>query len=411
MLKNQPNIELDNAIENCFKFFFSPNKVNPKKSLTGILDELKKDGSLYIYPRDLFLKITSQCNLRCKHCFYYTKQNEFDSQNDFSTEELFRWVEFFVNELNIINFTLTGGEPFLQKDILKLLKYLKSKNVSIQIQTNATLITEKIATSLDKILDITSDSIQVSLDGCTEKAHDKIRGKGNFQKTINGIKRLTDHNLNVSISYTMTSENLPETEGLYELCTNLKVRHISLGRFKVCSPEQAYLKPEADQTFIVISKLIDKLSDEKHINVKLTALKPFDFLNYKRGRELMDELLNTSNSICHKNLMCHRHEKVSICADGRMYLCPQTEQEELCLGDLRKKSFWEIWESRFDNVFFQERNLEKLVCRHCKYISLCNAGCPAEAYCKYDNINVPDGNCAYGEKLLEMYQNDGEISC
>lgn len=409
-MKKEINNELSRSIEKCFNHVFLQDITQnfKHKSLINIINTHKDEDSICTYPYGVFWKITSQCNLRCKHCFYYKDQEMFNSKNDFSTEELFKLAEFFVEELNVISFSITGGEPFLQKDILKILKYLKSKNVYIQIQTNATLITKEIATKLSEILNPKLDIIQVSLEGTTKLTHDKIRGEGNFKKTIRGIENLTKNNLNVVISYTATSENVSEIPDLYKLGKNLKVGQIIIGRFKACSEEQAYLKPNFDQVFVCLSKLMDEMGNDKSINLKLTLLKTFDFLNYEIGQKLLDEFLKANEVTPVKSLMCHKHEKVNVCADGKMYLCADTEQKELCLGNLKEQSFFKIWENRFSNVFFQERNLDKSACKKCNYIDLCTAGCPAKAYCEYGDINAPDGDCPYGKVLMVNCRKLGE---
>lgn len=401
IVKNQ----IDNAVEKCFskRFSFVDLPSLPKPNLYNILSSNKQDNYIHHFPYGIFWKITSQCNLRCKHCYYYKYQKKFSPDNDFSIEELLKLAEFFVDELNVITITLTGGEPFLQKDIFKLLEYLKSKNVYIQILTNATLITEELAEELEKILRLKSDVIQVSLDGATQETHDKIRGEGNFKKTVNGIKKLTSHNINVLINYTATSENVEEIPQLYVLCKDLKVKQINLGRFKVCSEEQAYLEPQLNKVFIYVAGLIDNMGDDKSISLKLMLLKAYDFLNYEIGINLLDDYLSHKNLPYYRNLMCHRHEKVTISADGKLYLCSDTEKDELCLGNLKEQSFFEIWENRFNNIFFQERCLEKLVCNKCKYVVLCGAGCPVKAYTEYGSINAPDSDCPYGKILMNEY--------
>lgn len=403
--------ELEDAAKKCLDKLFSKNILpsSQKFNIYKVLEARKDENYIHHFPHAIFWKLTSDCNLRCKHCFYAKSEENYNSKNDFSGNELLKLAEFFIEELNAISFALTGGEPFLQKDIFKIIEYLKSKNAIIQIQTNATLINDEIAKKLGKLLNPKFDSIQVSLDGVTEKTHDIIRGLGSFKKTVEGIRRLTNNNINVSISTTLTSQNIREIPDIYSLGKDLKVKRISLCRFKICSEEQSYLKPNSDEVFLYVAKLLDNIEGDNSINVKLKFLKVFDFLNYDFGTKLLDKYMESNEVSQVNNLMCHRHEKVNVCADGKIYLCADTESEELCLGNLKEKSFYEIWKNRFDNVFFQERILENSVCQKCKYVSLCSAGCPAKAYCSYGNINTPDSECSYGKILVEENKEKGKI--
>lgn len=395
MINNSKNVE--KAVEKCFNKYVS----SLGKSKINFVNLLSDGTSAYIhhFPYDVLLKISSACNLKCKHCFYYTLQNKFNSRNDFSPEELMQLIEFFIEKLNIIKFTITGGEPFLRKDIFQILKYLKGKNVSIQIQTNATLITEKMAKELDKILDPKVDTIQISLDGVKPETNDEIRGEGSFKKIVKGIKYLSEHNIYTIIAYTLTSVNIDELPDLYKLCKDLKVKRIVLNRFKSCSDEQAYLKPTSDQVFLNVAELIDRIGEDNSVNLQTPNIKTYNFLDYKKGIELLDNYLVANNLPQNNCLNCHNHNKMTVCADGNIYFCTKSEKEELCLGNLREKSFFDIWEKRFHNVFFQGRQLENTICKKCKYVSLCLAGCPAFAYDKYGTIDAPDGDCHYVEKI------------
>lgn len=391
---------INEAVKKCFHrcFFVTPN--SEKKNLEQTLQGFYNGSFRHYFPYAIFWKITSDCNLRCKHCYYYHSQEKFDCSKDLSIDELLQLAKFFVEEINIIAITITGGEPFLKPGILELINYLKSKNVSIQIQTNATLINKDLAARLKQILNPKTDIIQVSLDGVTEEVHDKIRGKGNFQKAIAGIKNLTDNHINVSVSYTITSTNAKELPDLYELAKDLRIRLISLNRFRICNSEQSYLEPDSDEIFVNTAKLLDKFKEKEDLYLKLSNIQKYDFLNYEAGKQLLDQLLTSKKTAVPDDLMCHRHGKICINARGEVYLCSNSEKDELCLGNLKEKSFYEIWENRFSNVFFNPRCIKDNICRRCKYVGLCEGGCPARAYCEYGTINAPDSNCAYGKELM-----------
>lgn len=409
MVKNN---NIDKSIEHCFDFIFlkTLKKGFGKKTLFTVLKDCGDETFFHKYPYGVFWKITSKCNLRCKHCFYYENQEKFASDNDFSINELLNLAKFLIEELNIVSFTITGGEPFLQEDILLLLSYLKTNNVSVQLQTNATLINKKIAKKLAQILNPKFDTVQISLEGALENTHDSIRGVGTFVKTINGIKYLTQNNINVVISYTVTSKNVDEVPELYYLSKKLGIKGIILNRFKLCSEEQAYLMPQMEDIFNRTADLIGLMKNSTDVNLNVSNLKLFDFLRYEKGKKLLDQYFLLNDIEQPTDLMCHRHEKVNICANGNIYLCADTETDELCLGNLKQKTFFEIWDNRYNNIFFKKRCIDKSVCIKCKYVALCKGGCPAMAYKKYGSICAPDSECVYGSKLLKEIEGNGNDS-
>lgn len=368
-----------------------------KQDLLGILSKCGDENYIHKYPYSILWKITTACNLRCKHCLYRFKPESYQAEDNYKIDEIMKLAVFFVEKLNLISFSISGGEPFMQEGIFELLEYLRSKNVYIDIKTNATLITKEIAKKLHNILDMEQTVFQVSLESAIGRVNDKIRGKGCFEKTIEGIRNLTQLGFRVRISCTITTDNVKDICLLYKLCKGLHVSEILLGKFKVCDEKQRYLEPHLDDVFNSVAELLELKGEDKSIAIVIGALTVCDFLNYERGIELMDEYIKTKLAKTITNLACHKHNRFVLNADGKIYLCTDTETEEFCLGSLREKGFDEIWNNRFSNMFFQKRS--ECVCVKCKYVSVCRGGCPSRAYTTYKDINAPDGTCLYAKRM------------
>jgi aspartyl aminopeptidase len=99
-------------------------------------------------------------------------------------EDIIELIDFLVDDLNILNLTLTGGEPFLRKDFTDIVLHAKNKNLPLVIQTNGTILQETDVKKLSEILYQKTDVIHISLEGADKDSHDNIRGKGTFDKTI-----------------------------------------------------------------------------------------------------------------------------------------------------------------------------------------------------------------------------------
>ena len=130
--------ELDSAIKTCIEFLWNKNNKtesnNGKRNIIDIMKHLQnKDGNEYShrYPYSLLFKITSGCNLRCKHCFYSDKPNLYYTQRDLDEDTLFNYLKFFVEEINIISCSLTGGEIFTVPYFIRFLKYLKIAEINL----------------------------------------------------------------------------------------------------------------------------------------------------------------------------------------------------------------------------------------------------------------------------------------
>lgn len=380
---------LEDSIKKCFEYCYSGEIIQPEESVFSKYFESIPKDFVYQYPLNVIWKLTSSCNLRCKHCFYYTDKSAFDTKNDMTKEEALSLAEYLVNEINIISVLFTGGEALTSPYFFDLLEYFKSKNVCINLLTNGTLITEEIADKLSNILNPKYDNIQISLDGANEKTHDSIRGNGNFEKAVSAIDRLNSRGLGVTIACTLTSENIDSFSEFSKFFENYNIKELRLGGYKVFSEEQSYLSPNLDDLFTNIAKLIDK-----KIPISRNFFNAYDFLKYPIGKNLFKTLPLPKDSICNK--LCHNHNRVFISADAKLYLCTSAETAGLCIGDLREESFEQIWAKRYNNPLFKPR--VDFICQKCQYKHWCNAGCAVMSY-----LNNKDA-CTAPKECLHQYE-------
>ena len=411
MNKQINNPRLEEIAEKYLKKVFGPNN-RTQKGINIFLQELQTrtgHNLNYLHGHPLIVQwgVISNCNLRCKHCYYNGTESRYDSSKDLSTQEALDLIDIF-EELNICNVRVTGGEIFLRKDIFEILRKLKSKNILLTLQTNATLINEEMAKKLGKILVPNFDTIQISLDGKCKETHELTRGKDTFDKTIKGINNLVKNNITVCLNCTATSFNILEIPDIYKLAQNLKVDTFVVSRFKVCDKNQEYLVPDFETKLQILDELLDIENEITHL--ELYAIKLYEFLNKNIGKKIMDEFVDEIKfDYTGKNIVCQKHDRLLVIGDGNVYLCDVTATDEFCLGNVKEKSLLEIWENRYKNIFFQEKIYDEFPCKNCKYFLLCKGGCPMEAYKEYQTINAPDRNCSRGSEIMKNWIKNKEM--
>lgn len=177
--------------------------------------------------RNLNFAVTYRCNSKCLSCDIwkrYLKDNSL-AKKELNLNDIKKIFSQF-NNLKIAS--LTGGEPFLRDDIVDIIKCIRSE--SINISTNG-FFTDKIIKACKEILQIPyfrEIGISISIDAIGNK-HDKLRGLpnsyNNALKTLKELKRLSRKNekLIVSISNTISKENLDEILKVYDLSKKLGV--------------------------------------------------------------------------------------------------------------------------------------------------------------------------------------------
>jgi radical SAM protein with 4Fe4S-binding SPASM domain len=174
--------------------------------------------------------ITDACNFRCRHCY----QHGFTHNSELALPELIKVYENIAScaRGRKINLNITGGEPFLRKDLYELLRYLDKHQDTgeIMVITNASLIDEKALDGLSAIKKL--KALKISLDGATEKTNDAIRKPGAFRTVLEKINLVQERTgLEVVIMLTLMRSNAYEMPALLNLCRELRVDGLMLERF------------------------------------------------------------------------------------------------------------------------------------------------------------------------------------
>lgn len=173
-------------------------------------------------PVYLIFFVTSRCNARCNHCFYWQKTT---SESDELTLGEIEKMTQTIGTLFHVN--LTGGEPFLRKDLSDIVAlFYKHCGVrSFAIPTNGynpRLIYDVAEKTLERCPGIRLQ-IGVSLEQLYE-THDQIRNLENlFQnsiKTVRFLKKLNSKGLIVGVNLTLTTENEKDIEKIYHFISN-----------------------------------------------------------------------------------------------------------------------------------------------------------------------------------------------
>ena len=153
--------------------------------------------------------INDDCNLNCKHCRILEKNKKESALSLKQAKELLAQLYY----CGITKFNLSGGEPFLRKDIFDILEYAK-RFEDIVITTNCTLLDEL---KCQKLAQFSNIRLSISIDGM-EKIHDEFRGKqGTFKKVIETLPLLKQNNIRFSIRYTLSKDTIQDAKEVLKL--------------------------------------------------------------------------------------------------------------------------------------------------------------------------------------------------
>ncbi len=326
---------------------------------------------------DLKLSITKKCNLKCLYCHYTDEdQQDRDLPYDFWEKVLKEYKNLNLDFIKEKKVTLTGGEALLHKDFWKILKLSKDLNFYVSLPTNGTLLTPELVKSYKKY---GVDDIIIAFDG-TKENHDKLRGKGSFDKAYEGAKLVVSSGIKLLITTCLTKLNYKDLPEIVKLAKDLGAKlvivfhYISLGRGKENLPEGELSKKEILESLFEIYRLSQEYKDDLEI-CTTTVPQYWILLNfmYAKGKYVPNYFSKVFPG-CRAVL-----DFVYVTSTGDVYPCPLLQDS---LGNLKNSSLKDILTTS-KAKFYASRDYFK-VCKTCKYKKICG-GCKVrkDVLCPY----------------------------
>ncbi|MBE0426903.1 MAG: radical SAM protein [Nitrospirae bacterium] len=347
---------------------------------------------------DFFIQwhLTEKCNLKCKHCYQTDKKTDEMSFEEIkkTSDEISETVNEWKKAYNInysLSFNITGGEPFLRKDLFAILSEIKYSGADVYLLTNGILIDERKA----KVLaGIGVDGVQVSMEG-PEKIHDSIRGKGSFSSSVRGVRHLLDAGLGVTLNVTLSSVNAEYFEDMTEIALTLGVQRLGFSRLVPSGRGEAMLKEMLDKERV--RELYEKIFSLDTGKLEILTGDPVaSRIREKITKEstseknpLNEDFGNIATGGCAAGI-----SGLTILPDGTLLPCRRLN---IPVGNIRKDSLREIWATSGVLESLRDRRRYKGKCGICKMWAICR-GCRAIAYAYAktegeDDFLVEDPQC------------------
>ncbi|MDZ4147171.1 MAG: GTP 3',8-cyclase MoaA [Flavobacteriaceae bacterium] len=171
----------------------------------------------------LRLAVTDRCNLRCNYCMPESGINFAENNKLLSIEELITVSENLV-ELGIDKIRITGGEPFVRKDLMVLMRKLAQMKglKDISVTTNATLIENHI----DELKALGITNVNLSLDAINKETFEKITRRSHYEIVHRNLLRLIDEDFNIRINFVVLDGQ--NTQDILPILELTKHHHVSV---------------------------------------------------------------------------------------------------------------------------------------------------------------------------------------
>lgn len=366
---------------------------NLEKDIQGFKEELIKAGLLEeglcvesqvsneALEGILFL-VTQACNLACHHCSWGSASVPEDFPRDF-----FYKIVKEVSSLGVKSLLISGGEPLLWPDLFDMISFASQK-LRVSLSTNGTLIGE---TEAQKVKEAGVSEIAISLDGISARTHDDLRGKGNFQKTLQGIDSLKREGLGekINLHFCLSKRSIDEAIDFPKFAEKLgirKITYLSMKKLGKASKVWNDLKPDRESYQEFLLKLYETFFTQGFpivVNSPLSGFRPV---------VKPQERVST----------CPFGTQLIVDVKGGIYPCPGMFFPDYRLGNVFDMSIEEAMRSpKFEALkeAFRARQEKIGRCRSCTWRNLCRGGCTSSVYTEKGTIWETDDLCELRDKL------------
>jgi len=167
-----------------------------------------------------YFHVTQACNFKCRTCYSW-RAGRNSREKELSLQQVATVLEQLV-DLGVNTLIISGGEPLIRRDISDILRMAKEEYgiPRLILLTNGSLITPFRA----RLIASWVDEVSISLDGPSEGINAFIRGSGNFERALQGLKYLQEAGTpKVSLLGTLTHKNLPYLDRSYAVAGRVMV--------------------------------------------------------------------------------------------------------------------------------------------------------------------------------------------
>ncbi|RFB03932.1 radical SAM protein [Parvularcula marina] len=150
----------------------------------------------------LWLNSGTLCNIACEHCYIESTPTN-DRLIYLSFDHALPYLDE-AKEMGTREIGITGGEPFMNPDMLDIINAALDRGFEVLVLTNAMkpMMRPRVMEGLQAVTGERRDrlTLRVSMDHYTEELHDEERGEGSFARAMEGIKWIGEQGINLAIA-------------------------------------------------------------------------------------------------------------------------------------------------------------------------------------------------------------------
>jgi radical SAM protein with 4Fe4S-binding SPASM domain len=256
----------------------------------------------------------------------------------------------------VFELTLTGGEIMLVKQVFSLIDFFNEVGITPHVTSNGTLVDDRRADELAS----RRVTFQVSIDSADASVHDGVRGRqGALRRALQGIERLIEREVPVSVAYTCMPQNVADAEGVVALADGLGVERVCVGEVLPHFGEEGVRESlehgdgDLDAVALQLEDLRQRYAGRVDVSLAFQGLASATQEAGAIGCSALDRDL-------------------AILHDGHAYPCPFVRNPRYDLGSVLTTPIRQIWTDAVAAAFRQEKAGSAIP--HCRVAAASPAG-------------------------------------
>lgn len=334
-----------------------------------------KKNRLLSAPVMINLELTSGCNTKCRHCYNFWRDDSDRTDTKMSKERLGQ-IAKMVAQNKVFHVVLTGGEPFLNFDVLEYaLHTFHAMGVSTSVNSNLMLATKE---KMLRLKNTGLDHVLCSLNSHIPKINDYIfNKKGALERISQGIMNTVECGIRVSVNMIICELNYEHVYETAKLCSDLGVQKIFATRLVPSVNDkdggQGRFNLSKDQAKIAIHGL---LKANEHFGIAIGSLISYppcllgDLKKYK--------------ALVGRGCPAQRGNRMVINADGETHACTHEMVSYGNVFDIGIAEAFRKMEKWHDGSY------QNVDCSGCDYRGVCTSGCRSAALSQFGSLSDKD---------------------
>lgn len=319
-------------------------------------------------PNVAALELTYRCNHRCLFCSCPWESDETYRKDELKTEQWFAVIDELMKN-GVSAFTLTGGEPLMREDLMRIIEYILQKGASLNMISNGRKIDDEFLNYIAK----KKISICISIPGI--ETFVEHTGVDNVEHVLSLFEKTKIRGIQATANIAVTKKNLPE---LYENIAYALIKgadYVLLNRFLpggrgLQNQEYLLTKKETNRMLDIAETVLAKANKYGHVGTELPLCAIDHPERYKHIQ--VSNLCSAAKGFC----VVDPSGYLKVCNHSPIRICRYDELETL-----EQNEYW---------MQFRNRDYLPEMCKDCDKKSKCDGGCREAAHVLYGNTNDND---------------------